>query len=76
LGATKRIVDTLKHKLVLLKSNINTLSNLISPENIILRLHGKTKKAVINELLDILAVCGKLLDRDTALKDLLGIVMK
>jgi mannitol/fructose-specific phosphotransferase system IIA component (Ntr-type) len=58
--------------LVSYKTGLNALSNLISPENISLRLHGRTKEAVINELLDILAVCGKLLDRDTALKDLLA----
>jgi hypothetical protein len=51
--------------------HINILLNLVSAENINLHLHGKTKKAAINELLDILAVQGRLLARDTALKDLL-----
>jgi PTS system nitrogen regulatory IIA component len=44
---------------------------LLQPANIFLRLKGKTKGTVINELLDILTIQGKLLDRDTALKDLL-----
>jgi PTS system nitrogen regulatory IIA component len=34
-------------------------------------LHGKTKESIINELLDILAVQDKLLNRDIALKDLM-----
>jgi mannitol/fructose-specific phosphotransferase system IIA component (Ntr-type) len=53
------------------KNSINALPNLIPPEHISIHLHGKTKKAVINELLDILVIQGKLSDRDTALKDLL-----
>jgi PTS system nitrogen regulatory IIA component len=53
------------------KKSINVLLNPIPPENISLQLHGTTKEAVINELLDILAMRGKLLNRDTALKDLL-----
>jgi mannitol/fructose-specific phosphotransferase system IIA component (Ntr-type) len=57
--------------LVSYKDNFNVLFNLISPANISLRLHGRTKEAVINELLDMLIIQGKLLDRDTALKDLL-----
>jgi mannitol/fructose-specific phosphotransferase system IIA component (Ntr-type) len=52
-------------------NHINILLNLISSKSISPRLHGKTKETVINELLDILAVQGKLLDRDIALKDLL-----
>jgi PTS system nitrogen regulatory IIA component len=47
------------------------LLNLISSENINLHLRGRTKEAVINELLDMLAIQGKLLNRDIALKDLL-----
>jgi PTS system fructose-specific IIC component/PTS system nitrogen regulatory IIA component len=53
------------------KKSINVVLNLISSENIRLRLHGRTKKAVINELLDILVIQGKLLNRDIVLKDLL-----
>jgi mannitol/fructose-specific phosphotransferase system IIA component (Ntr-type) len=53
------------------KKSINVALNLISPENISLRLHGRTKEVVINELLDMLAIQGKLLNRDMALKDLL-----
>ncbi|MDR1099385.1 MAG: PTS sugar transporter subunit IIA [Treponema sp.] len=53
------------------KTGLNALSNLIFPENIILRLRGRTKEAVINELLDILAVQGKLVNQDIALNDLL-----
>jgi mannitol/fructose-specific phosphotransferase system IIA component (Ntr-type) len=44
----------------------------IVPDLIILDLKGVTKKTIINELLDLLASQGKLLDRDTALKDLLN----
>jgi PTS system nitrogen regulatory IIA component len=44
----------------------------ILPDHIILNLKGKTKEAIINELLDLLASQGKLLNRDTALKDLLS----
>jgi PTS system nitrogen regulatory IIA component len=58
-------------KATLRKDNINTLFNLVSPENINLHLKGKTKETIINELLDMLAFQGKLLNRDTALKDLL-----
>jgi mannitol/fructose-specific phosphotransferase system IIA component (Ntr-type) len=54
-----------------MRRHINILLNLISSESISLHLHGKTKWAIINELLDILAVQGKLLNRDIALKDLL-----
>jgi mannitol/fructose-specific phosphotransferase system IIA component (Ntr-type) len=52
-------------------NHINILRNLISAKNINLHLHGKTKEAIINELLDILSVQGRLLDRDIALKDIL-----
>jgi mannitol/fructose-specific phosphotransferase system IIA component (Ntr-type) len=45
--------------------------NPLFPENISLHLHGRTKESVINELLDMLAIQGKLLNRDIALKDLL-----
>jgi mannitol/fructose-specific phosphotransferase system IIA component (Ntr-type) len=58
-------------KAALHKDNINTLFNLISPKNINLRLKGRTKETIINELLDILASPRKLLNRDMALKDLL-----
>jgi PTS system nitrogen regulatory IIA component len=53
------------------KKSINVVLNYISPENIILRLRGRTKEFVINELLNILVIQGKLLNRDIALKDLL-----
>jgi mannitol/fructose-specific phosphotransferase system IIA component (Ntr-type) len=45
---------------------------IITTDAITINLKGKTKEAVINELLDILANQGKLLDRDTALKNLLN----
>jgi mannitol/fructose-specific phosphotransferase system IIA component (Ntr-type) len=64
-------MDTSFHFPVLNKNSIDTLSNLIFPENIIPHLHGKTKEAVINEMLDMLVNQGKLLNRDTALKALL-----
>jgi PTS system nitrogen regulatory IIA component len=57
--------------LVVHKNTISTLLNLIYPENISLNLHGKTKEAVINELLDILSAQGKPLDRTAAFKDLM-----
>jgi mannitol/fructose-specific phosphotransferase system IIA component (Ntr-type) len=53
------------------KRSISTLLNLISPENISLQLHGRTKEAIMNELLDILSVQGKLVNQAAALKDLL-----
>jgi PTS system nitrogen regulatory IIA component len=43
----------------------------IVPDHIILTLKAKTKETIINELLDVLVVQGKLLDRDIALKDLM-----
>jgi mannitol/fructose-specific phosphotransferase system IIA component (Ntr-type) len=51
--------------------NSKHLFSTIVPDHIILNLKGKTKETTINELLDLLASQGKLLDRDTALKDLL-----
>jgi PTS system fructose-specific IIC component/PTS system nitrogen regulatory IIA component len=53
------------------KKSINIVLNSFPPENISLQLHGRTKEPVINELLDILAIQGKLLNRGIALKDLL-----
>jgi mannitol/fructose-specific phosphotransferase system IIA component (Ntr-type) len=53
------------------KNSNKELLHLLQPEYINLSLKSRTKKAVINELLDILAVRGKLLNRDIALKDLL-----
>jgi mannitol/fructose-specific phosphotransferase system IIA component (Ntr-type) len=53
----------------------NTSKHLFSAilhDHIILNLKGKTKETIINELLDMLVTQGKLLDRDTALKDLLA----
>jgi mannitol/fructose-specific phosphotransferase system IIA component (Ntr-type) len=41
-------------------------------DTIILNLKSKTKETAINELLDILEAQGKLLNRNTALKDLLN----
>ncbi|MDR0760233.1 MAG: PTS sugar transporter subunit IIA, partial [Treponema sp.] len=54
------------------KNSAVALLNLISQENIRLNLHGKTKEAVINELLDILSAQEKLLDRATVLKALMN----
>jgi mannitol/fructose-specific phosphotransferase system IIA component (Ntr-type) len=54
------------------KNNAGKLLDLIKPENINLKLKSKTKEAAINELLDILSAQGKLIDRDTALADLLN----
>jgi mannitol/fructose-specific phosphotransferase system IIA component (Ntr-type) len=54
------------------KTNSADLLHLLQPENISLNLKGHTKKTIINELLDLLQTNGKLLDRDTALKDLLN----
>jgi mannitol/fructose-specific phosphotransferase system IIA component (Ntr-type) len=45
---------------------------IVTTDAIILNLKGKTKEAIINELLDIVAAQGKLLDRTTALNDLLA----
>jgi PTS system nitrogen regulatory IIA component len=56
----------------ILHKNTSALLNLISPENITLNLQGKTKEAIINELLDILSVQGKLIDQAAALKDLIA----
>jgi PTS system nitrogen regulatory IIA component len=44
---------------------------LITADTITLNLKGKTKEAVITELLDILSAQGKLIDRAAILKDLL-----
>jgi PTS system nitrogen regulatory IIA component len=52
--------------------NTDALLNLISPVNIRLNLQGKTKEAVINELLDILSAQGKPIDRMAVLKDLMN----
>jgi PTS system nitrogen regulatory IIA component len=55
-----------------LKTKISKhLFSTIAPNHIILNLKGKTKEIIIDELLDMLAVQGKLLDRDIALKDLI-----
>jgi mannitol/fructose-specific phosphotransferase system IIA component (Ntr-type) len=54
------------------KNNAGKLLDLIGPENIRLNLKSKTKETAINELLDILSAQGKLIDRDTALADLLS----
>jgi PTS system fructose-specific IIC component/PTS system nitrogen regulatory IIA component len=68
----ERILNELDLSLTALRKKIiNVVLNLISPENINLRLHSKTKEAVIKELLDMLVIQDKLLNRDIALKDLL-----
>jgi mannitol/fructose-specific phosphotransferase system IIA component (Ntr-type) len=54
------------------KKKTGKLLDLIKPENITLNLKSKTKEAAINELLDILSVQRKLIDRDIALADLLN----
>jgi mannitol/fructose-specific phosphotransferase system IIA component (Ntr-type) len=46
-------------------------SALVTADTIILNLKGKTKEMVINELLDMLTVQGKVLNHNIALKDLL-----
>jgi mannitol/fructose-specific phosphotransferase system IIA component (Ntr-type) len=58
-------------RLVLSPRNRSSLFALINANTITLTLKGKTKEAVINELLDTLSAQGKLIDRDVALKDLL-----
>jgi PTS system nitrogen regulatory IIA component len=47
------------------------LFSIILPAHIILDIKGITKETIINELLDMLVVQRKLLDRDTAFKALL-----
>jgi mannitol/fructose-specific phosphotransferase system IIA component (Ntr-type) len=54
------------------KNNDKKLLHLLQPKYINPNLKGKTKEAIINELLDILVIQGKLIDRATALKDLLN----
>jgi mannitol/fructose-specific phosphotransferase system IIA component (Ntr-type) len=53
-----------------LKKNFFPFS-IITADTISCNLKGKTKETIINELLDMLTVQGKLLNRETALKDLL-----
>jgi PTS system nitrogen regulatory IIA component len=53
------------------KNNDKNLLHLLQSKYINLNLKGKTKEAIINELLNILVIKGKLIDRATALKDLL-----
>jgi PTS system nitrogen regulatory IIA component len=52
-------------------NNSNIRFGIIIPESVKLNLEGRSKENVMKELLDILKANGKLLDRDTALKDLL-----
>jgi mannitol/fructose-specific phosphotransferase system IIA component (Ntr-type) len=52
--------------------NHSNLLSIILSENIVITLKGKTKKTVINELLNILSAQGKLINQDTALRDLLA----
>jgi mannitol/fructose-specific phosphotransferase system IIA component (Ntr-type) len=54
------------------KNNAGKLLDLIEPENIILNLKSTTKETAINELLDMLSAQGKIINRDTALADLLN----
>jgi PTS system nitrogen regulatory IIA component len=62
-----------EHNIFSLKTNTNKhLFSAILPEHTILYLKGKTKEAVITELLDLLVTQGKLSNRETALKDLLN----
>jgi PTS system nitrogen regulatory IIA component len=51
--------------------NNKDLFSIVLPTQIIMKLAGKTKETIINEMLDRLVIQGKLLNRDTALKDLL-----
>jgi len=44
---------------------------LITPECVSMKLQGETKEEIITELVDILAIQGKLLDRDMVLHDVL-----
>jgi mannitol/fructose-specific phosphotransferase system IIA component (Ntr-type) len=54
------------------KNNAKKLFHLLQPKYINPNLKGKTKETIINELLDILVIQGKLIDRAAALKDLLN----
>jgi mannitol/fructose-specific phosphotransferase system IIA component (Ntr-type) len=53
------------------KTHNANLLHLLQPKYINLNLKGKAKEIIINELLDVLVIQGKLIDRATALKDLL-----
>jgi mannitol/fructose-specific phosphotransferase system IIA component (Ntr-type) len=57
--------------LALSPNNHHSSLTIITTDTITFNLKSKTKEAVINELLDMLAAQRKLLDRDIALKDLL-----
>jgi PTS system nitrogen regulatory IIA component len=59
------------HHLTLSPKNHRPSLAIITADTIILNLKSKTKETAINELLDMLSAQGKLLKRDTALKDLL-----
>jgi PTS system nitrogen regulatory IIA component len=48
------------------------LFSIILPTHIILNLKGRTKESIINELFDVLEIQDSLIDRTTALKDLLN----
>jgi mannitol/fructose-specific phosphotransferase system IIA component (Ntr-type) len=54
------------------KNNDKKLLHLLQSKYINLNLKGKAKEAIIDELLDILVIQGKLIDRAIALKDLLN----
>jgi mannitol/fructose-specific phosphotransferase system IIA component (Ntr-type) len=58
-------------RLALSSKNHRSPFAMITSDTITLNLKGKTKKAVINELLDLLQANGKLLDRTTVLNDIL-----
>jgi mannitol/fructose-specific phosphotransferase system IIA component (Ntr-type) len=67
-------MDEVNKRLNILDLKVNNSKDLLSiilPDHIIIGLKAKTKEAVINELLDILLIQGKLLNRNTILKDLL-----
>jgi mannitol/fructose-specific phosphotransferase system IIA component (Ntr-type) len=51
--------------------NRNSPLAIVTADTVTINLKGKTKESIINELLDILVVQDKLIDRATALKDLL-----
>jgi mannitol/fructose-specific phosphotransferase system IIA component (Ntr-type) len=63
--------DKMFNILQLKTANSLSIFSPIVPAQIILALKEKTKETVINELLDMLAAQGKLLNLDIALKDLL-----
>jgi mannitol/fructose-specific phosphotransferase system IIA component (Ntr-type) len=65
------VLSSLFFRLALPPKNRRSPLAAITANTITLNIKGKTKDAIINELLDVLAAQGKLLNRDTALKDLM-----